>query len=44
MKGQDMITDTEKPTYDLDELLKQITEDNRHPEVDMGEPVGNEVL
>lgn len=30
------------PKYDLDELLAGITEDNIHPEVDSGPPVGKE--
>jgi antitoxin MazE len=29
--------------YDLDELLARITTDNRHEEVDTGNPTGNEV-
>ena len=32
----------EIPKYDLDELLAGITEDNIHPEVDYGPPVGKE--
>ena len=31
-----------KRTYDLDELLSRITDDNLHPEQDTGEPLGNE--
>lgn len=29
--------------YDLDELVSQITPENRHPETDWGEPQGREV-
>jgi antitoxin MazE len=29
--------------YDLEKLVEQITEENRHPETDWGPPVGNEV-
>jgi antitoxin component of MazEF toxin-antitoxin module len=38
-----VIKRVEKPKYTLDELLAQITEDNIHPEFDMGKPVGKEV-
>ena len=31
-----------KRTYDLDDLLSRITDDNLHPEQDTGEPQGNE--
>ena len=31
------------PTYTLDELLDQVTPENRHDEVDWGRPVGDEV-
>jgi antitoxin MazE len=41
--GQIVIKRVEKPKYTLDELLAQITEDNIHPEVDMGKSVGKEV-
>lgn len=30
------------PRYTLEELVAQITEENRHDEVDWGPPVGNE--
>jgi antitoxin MazE len=30
------------PSYDLEELLAQITPENRHDEVDWGEPQGKE--
>lgn len=38
-----MIQPQTKRKYTLDELLEGMTEDNFHPEVDMGTPVGNEV-
>lgn len=31
------------PEYSLDQLLEQVTEDNRHSEADAGPAVGNEV-
>lgn len=40
LKSQDR--HSEIPKYDLDELLAGITEDNIHPEVDYGPPVGKE--
>ena len=33
----------EDPGYTLEELLAQITEENRHEEIDFGPPVGKEV-
>ena len=32
-----------KPDYTLEDLLAQITEENRHEEIDFGPPVGKEV-
>ncbi|MCV0396068.1 MAG: AbrB/MazE/SpoVT family DNA-binding domain-containing protein [Rhizobiaceae bacterium] len=32
----------DSPVYDLDELLRGITEDNRHGEIATGRAVGNE--
>jgi antitoxin MazE len=32
----------ETPRYDLDALLAQITDENRHEEIDSGSPVGAE--
>ncbi len=29
--------------YDLENLINAITEENRHPEIEWGPPVGNEV-
>jgi antitoxin MazE len=31
------------PEYRLEDLLAQITDENRHGEIDFGPPVGNEV-
>ena len=31
------------PTYRLDELLVQVTPENRHDEIDWGEPAGKEL-
>ena len=31
-----------EPSYDLDELLSQVTDENRHDEVQWGKAVGNE--
>ena len=31
-----------KKVYDLDVMLSQITEDNLHPEIDAGPPMGND--
>lgn len=31
------------PEYDLETLVAQITDENRHDEVDFGDPVGKEV-
>lgn len=31
------------PAYDLETLVAQITDENRHDEVDFGDPVGKEV-
>jgi antitoxin MazE len=33
----------ERPAYELDDLLRRITEDNRHGEVATGSSVGKEV-
>jgi len=41
--GKVLIEPATSPTYSLDQLLDRVTDDNLHPEVDWGEPVGNEV-
>jgi antitoxin component of MazEF toxin-antitoxin module len=33
-----------KPRYTLDELVNQITEENRHREFNMGKHVGKEII
>ena len=42
--GRIVIEPLQRPEYDLDELIKQITPGNRHEEVDFGRPVGREAL
>jgi antitoxin MazE len=32
-----------RPRYTLEELIRSITEENRHGETDWGPPVGNEI-
>jgi antitoxin component of MazEF toxin-antitoxin module len=32
------------PIYDLAELVATITSDNRHDEIDLGDPVGDDIL
>ncbi len=32
-----------EPEVTLESLVEQITEENRHSEIEMGRPVGNEV-
>jgi len=32
------------PKYDLNHLVAQITEDNRHGEADFGKPIGKEIF
>lgn len=41
--GRIVIERVRKRTYRLDELLKDITEKNRHRSVDFGPPAGKEV-
>lgn len=41
--GQLIIRPIEAPVFELDDLLAQITDDNRHGEVDAGGAVGNEI-
>jgi antitoxin component of MazEF toxin-antitoxin module len=33
-----------RPHYRLEDLVKGITEKNRHPEIDFGPPQGREIL
>ncbi len=41
--GQLRVAPTQEPRYTLEELVSQITPENRHGEIDWGPPVGNEV-
>ncbi len=41
--GQLRIVPFKEPRYTLEELVAQITPENRHEEVDWGPPVGKEV-
>ena len=44
VEGKLVVTPLNEPKiYSLDNLLSQITEENRHHEVDTGDAVGNEV-
>ena len=42
--GRIVIVPVRAPSYDLDELLDGITDDNLHGEVDFGDPMGRESL
>lgn len=41
--GRLLVTPVARPTYSLESLLADVTPENLHSEVDLGEPVGNEV-
>jgi antitoxin MazE len=43
-EGGIIIKPAEKQEYSLKELVKEITTQNRHTEVDYGRPVGKELL
>jgi antitoxin MazE len=43
-KGRIIIEPVRHPKYDLNDLVAQITEDNRHGEADFGKPVGTEIF
>ncbi len=43
-KGRIIIEPVRQPKYDLNHLVAQITEDNRHGEADFGKPVGKEIF
>jgi antitoxin MazE len=43
VKGKIIVTPVATPSWNLDELLSGITQENLHTEVDSGFPVGNEV-
>ncbi len=42
--GRLVLEPADKGAYSLDELLAQVTQENIHVEVDLGEPVGREAL
>ena len=43
VQGADIvISSSVKPSYTLEELVKCITEKNRHKEIDWGRPIGKE--
>lgn len=42
-EGKLVVTPVERQRFNLEDLLAQITDENRHGEVDMGRPVGREV-
>lgn len=42
INGQLVITPLTTPSYNLDDLLAQITDENRHDEISTGASVGNE--
>ncbi len=42
-RGELRIVPVKEPRYTLEELVAQITPENRHEEVDWGPPVGKEV-
>ena len=41
--GRLIVKTTRQRKYTLEELLAQVSEENRHDEVDWGPPMGNEV-
>lgn len=41
--GKILVAPVHRSKYSLDELMADVTEENIHPEVDFGPPVGNEV-
>jgi antitoxin MazE len=43
-EGKLIINPISEPEYTLDELLAGITKENMHAEVDMGIPIGKELL
>ena len=42
VEGDRVVLAPIRPKYDLDELLKGVTPDMQHNEIDWGEPVGEE--
>jgi antitoxin MazE len=43
-KGRIIIEPIRPPKFDLNNLVAQITDENRHDEVDFGKPIGKEVF
>ena len=43
-RGRIIIEPVRTPSFDLDELIAGITDENRHAEEDFGKPVGNEIF
>lgn len=43
-RGRIIIEPVRAPALDIDVLIAGITDENRHAEIDFGEPVGNEIL
>ena len=41
--GRLVVTKPGEPTYDIEEMIASITDENRHAEISTGRPVGNEV-
>lgn len=43
-RGRIVIEPVREQGFDLDKLISDITEENRHAETDFGKPAGNEIL
>jgi len=43
-KGRIIIEPIRPPKFDLNDLLAQISDENRHDEADFGKPIGKEVF
>ena len=43
IRGGKLVIVPSEPEITLQSLVEQITDENRHGEIDMGKPVGNEV-
>jgi antitoxin MazE len=43
-KGRIIIEPIRPPKFDLNDLVAQITDENRHDETDFGNPIGKEVF
>jgi antitoxin MazE len=43
-KGRIIIEPIRRPKFDLNDLVAQITDENRHDETDFGNPIGKEIL